>query len=394
MTSTPQRIGDLLASHPVWDGHNDLPWASREQVAYDLDRLDIGGEVPSTHTDLPRMRRGGVGAQFWSVYVDAKWAGERAVTATLEQVDFVRTMTSRYAGELALAVSSTDVRAARASGRIASLMGAEGGHSIDSSLGALRMLHALGVRYLTLTHNDNVPWADSATDEPVLGGLSAFGHEVVREMNRIGMAVDLSHVSADTMRDALETSLAPVMFSHSSARAVCDHPRNVPDDVLATLATKGGLCMVTFVPKFISPAVREWDLEAADAAATEDVHWADHTAYSAFIERHKQANPQPHATVDDVVAHVEHVREVAGVEHIGLGGDYDGVDQLPTGLEDVAGYPRLLGALAERGWSDEDLGRLTWGNAMRVLEGVEEVARDVSATRGPSIARIEDLDGR
>ena len=393
MTSSPQRISDLLASHPVWDGHNDLPWAAREQVAYDLDRLDIGGGVSTTHTDLPRLRRGGVGAQFWSVYVDAKWAGERAVAATLEQVDFVRTLSSRYAGELALALSAADVRAARASGRIASLMGAEGGHSIDSSLGALRMLHVLGVRYLTLTHNDNVPWADSATDEPVLGGLSPFGHEVVREMNRIGMAVDLSHVSDGTMRQAIETSVAPVMFSHSSARSVCDHPRNVPDDVLATLPANGGLCMVTFVPKFVSPAVREWDLEAADAAAAEDVHWADHTAYSAFIERYKRTRPQPRATIDDVVAHVEHVRDVAGVDHIGLGGDYDGVGQLPTGLEDVAGYPRLLEALADRGWSDDELGRLTWSNALRVLEGVEETARELSATRGPSIARIEDLDG-
>lgn len=393
MTSTSQRIADLLAGHPVWDGHNDLPWAAREQVAYDLDRLDVGGELSTTHTDLVRMRRGGMGAQFWSVYVDAKWAGERAVTATLEQVDFVRTMTSRYAGELALAVSSADVRAARSSGRIASLMGAEGGHSIDSSLGALRMLHALGVRYLTLTHNDNVPWADSATDEPALGGLSPFGREVVREMNRIGMVVDLSHVSADTMRHALETTEAPVMFSHSSARAVCDHPRNVPDDVLSQLPGNGGLCMVTFVPKFISPAVREWDLEAADAAGAEGVHWADHAAYTLFLERYRSSHPQPVATIDDVVAHVEHVREVAGVDHIGLGGDYDGVGVLPAGLEDVAGYPRLLEALAGRGWSDDDLGRLTWSNALRVLEGVEAVSRDLTASRGPSTARIEDLDG-
>ncbi|MFC7489177.1 MULTISPECIES: dipeptidase [unclassified Knoellia] len=392
MTSTGQRITDLLASQPVWDGHNDLPWAAREQVAYDLDRLDLGTELATTHTDLVRMRRGGMGAQFWSVYVDAKWAGERAVTATLEQIDFVRTMTTRYAGELALAVSAADVRAARANGRIASLIGAEGGHSIDSSLGALRMFHALGVRYLTLTHNDNVPWADSATDEPVLGGLSPFGREVVREMNRVGMAVDLSHVSADTMRDALATTTAPVMFSHSSARAVCDHPRNVPDDVLAQLPANGGLCMVTFVPKFVSPAVREWDLEAADAAAVEGVHWADHTAYTPFLERHRVTHPQPEATLDDVVAHVEHVREVAGVEHIGLGGDYDGVGVLPTGLEDVSCYPLLLEALAEGGWSDDDLGRLTWRNALRVLEGVEATARDLSG-RAPSTARIEDLDG-
>ncbi len=394
MTSTPARISELLASHPVWDGHNDLPWAAREQFAYDLDRLDLAGDVPTTHTDLPRLRRGGVGAQFWSVYVDATWAGERAVTATLEQVDFVRTMTDRYAGKLALAVSTADVRAAHASGRVASLLGAEGGHSIDSSLGALRMLHTLGVRYLTLTHNDNVPWADSATDEPVLGGLSPFGHEVVREMNRIGMAVDLSHVSADTMRHALSTTQAPVMFSHSSARAVCDHPRNVPDDVLTTLADNGGLCMVTFVPKFVSPAVRAWDVEASEAAAQVGVRSADFAAYRSFVETYRQAHPQPVATMADVVAHLEHVREVAGVDHVGLGGDYDGVGLQPVGLEDVASYPRLLAALADRGWSDDDLGRLTWGNAMRVLEGVQDVARELGAARGPSTARIEDLDGR
>jgi len=393
MTSTSQRITDLLAATPVWDGHNDLPWEARDQVGYDLDRLDVGSELTTTHTDLVRMRRGGVGAQFWSVYVDAKWAGEKAVTATLEQVDFVREMTRRYAGQLALAVSAADVRAARASGRIASLMGAEGGHSIDSSLGALRMLHALGVRYLTLTHNDNVPWADSATDEPVLGGLSPFGREVVREMNRIGMAVDLSHVSADTMRDALATTSAPVMFSHSSARAVCDHPRNVPDDVLSQLRDNGGLCMVTFVPKFISPAIRAWDLEAADAAEGEGISSADYTAYGPFVQKYSQAHPPPVATIDDVVAHVEHVREVAGIDAIGLGGDYDGVDVLPEGLDDVSGYPRLLEALANRGWSDADLGKLTWSNALRVLEGVEATSRDLGATRGPSTARIEDLDG-
>lgn len=393
MTSTPPRITGLLATHPVWDGHNDLPWAAREQVAYDLDRLDLATDLTTTHTDIARMRRGGMGAQFWSVYVDATFAGERAVTATLEQIDFVRNMTTRYAGELALAVSAADVREARTSGRIASLMGAEGGHSIDSSLGALRMLHTLGVRYMTLTHNDNVPWADSATDEPVLGGLSPFGREVVREMNRIGMIVDLSHVSADTMRDALATTVAPVIFSHSSARAVCDHPRNVPDDVLAQLPGNGGLCMITFVPKFVSPAVREWDLEAADVAQAEGIHSADYTAYSLFLKRYRTTHPQPTATIDDVLAHVEHVREVAGIDHIGLGGDYDGVGTLPVGLEDVSSYPRLLAALAEQGWSYDDLGKLTWSNALRVLEGVEATSRDISAARGPSTARIEDLDG-
>jgi membrane dipeptidase len=364
---TRSRIRDLLLRHPVIDGHNDLPWEARERVAYDWDRLDISQTGLPTHTDLPRLRAGGVGAQFWSVYVPSDLPAGEAVTATLEQVDAVHTMTSRYAADLALATSTAQVERAISQGRIASLIGAEGGHSIDSSMGALRMLFALGVRYLTLTHNDNVPWADSATDEPVLGGLSAFGREVVLEMNRLGMLVDLSHVSADTMRDALDTTQAPVIFSHSSARALCDHPRNVPDDVLARLADNGGVCMVTFVPYFVSQALRDWDREPSGGA-------------------------RPTATLADVVAHCEHVREVAGIAHIGLGGDYDGVDHLPEGLEDVTGYPRLLAALAERGWSDADLAALTGGNILRVLGESERRAGEISRTRGPSLARIEDLD--
>jgi membrane dipeptidase len=255
------------------------------------------------------------------------------------------------------------------------------------------MLHALGVRYLTLTHNENVPWADSATDEPVLGGLSPFGREVVREMNRVGMLVDLSHVSAGTMRDALDVAEAPVLFSHSSARAVCDHPRNVPDDVLARLAGNGGVCMVTFVPKFVSPAVLEWDLANRDAAELAGVDAHDDAAYHAFVDERTLSHPRPTATIDDVVAHCEHVRDVAGPAHIGLGGDYDGVDVQPVGLDDVSGYPRLLAALADRGWSDADLGALTGGNVLRVLGEAERRSREIALTRGPSLARIEDLDG-
>jgi membrane dipeptidase len=325
--------------------------------------------------------------------VPATLQGDAAVSATLEQVDAVHAMTARYAGDLALATTRADVERAWSQGRIASLMGAEGGHSIDSSLGTLRMLHALGVRYMTLTHNDNVPWADSATDEAVLGGLSPFGREVVREMNRLGMLVDLSHVSADTMRDALDVAQAPVVFSHSSARAVCDHPRNVPDDVLARLADNGGVCMVTFVPKFVSPRVREWDLEAREAAQAAGVDVGDDPTYDAFIAEQRLTRPAPRAVLDDVVAHCEHVREVAGARHIGLGGDYDGVDALPDGLEDVSAYPRLLAALADRGWSDTDLAGLTSGNVLRVLGEAEERAREIMLTRGPSLARIDDLDG-
>ncbi len=386
-------VRDVLAAHPVLDGHNDLAWAARELCGYDLGRLDLVGGTSATHTDLPRLRAGGVGAQFWSVYVPATLAGDEAVSATLEQVDFVRRLVASHPDVLAPARTADDVEAAIASGRVASLMGAEGGHSIGCSLGTLRMLHALGVGYLTLTHNDNLPWADSATDEAVLGGLSPFGGEVVREMNRLGMLVDLSHVSADTMRDAMAVTESPVVFSHSSARAVCDHPRNVPDDVLEALAANGGVCMVTFVPKFVSPAVREWDRRASRAALAHGVRPTDHVAYTAFLRHHRRDHPQPPSSVADVVAHCEHVREVAGIEHIGLGGDYDGTDGQPAGLEDVSGYPRLLEALADRGWSADDLGRLTSGNAVRVMRAAEDVAAALQRTREPSIATIEDLDG-
>lgn len=386
-------VTSVLHAHPVWDGHNDLPWAMREQVGYDCSVLDLAVLNDRTHTDIPRLRAGGVGAQFWSVFVPAQLAGDSAVAATLEQVDFVHQMTQRYAADLSLALTADDVDAAWSHGKIASLLGAEGGHSIGSSLGTLRMLYAVGVRYLTLTHNDNVPWADSATDEPVLGGLSEFGREVVREMNRLGMLVDCSHVSADTMRDALATSSAPIIFSHSSARAVCDHPRNVPDDVLTSLATQGGVCMVTFVPKFVSPTVREWDLAAAEDARAEGIDPANFTEYLAFCIRRREREPQPVATIADVVAHCEHVREVAGIEHIGLGGDYDGVDLLPEGLDDVSGYPALLDALADQGWSADDLGALTSDNIRRVLADAEDVARAEQQRRDPSLATIADLDG-
>jgi membrane dipeptidase len=372
--TTADRIAALLGKHPVWDGHNDLPWELREQSAYDLSAVDIAQRLTTTHTDLPRLREGGVGAQFWSVYVPAQLQGGAAVTATLEQIDCVHRMAERYPDTLRLALTAADVEQAWADGRIASLMGAEGGHSIDGSLAVLRMLHALGVRYMTLTHNDNVPWADSATDDELLGGLSPFGEDVVREMNRLGMLVDLSHTSAGTMRHALRVTSAPVVFSHSSARAVCDVPRNVPDDVLAALATNGGVCMVTFVPQFVSPAVAEWRATGAEAAAAQGIKNTDLGVFEPFIAEWRTRHPQPRTTLADVVAHVEHVREVAGVDHVGLGGDYDGTPTLPEGLEDVTGYPRLLSALADNGWSDADLGKLTSGNALRLLRDAESVA--------------------
>ena len=276
---------------------------------------------------------------------------------------------------------------------MASLVGAEGGHSINCSLGTLRQLHALGVRYLTLTHNANTPWADSATDRPVAGGLTAFGREVVREMNRVGMMVDLSHVSADTMRDALAVAEVPAIFSHSSARAVTDSPRNAPDDVLELLARGGGICMVTFVPKFVNAACADWHRGMVEAAAAEGIAEADGARFGPFADAYELVHPQPPADLADVVAHCEHVREVAGIDHVGLGGDYDGVAVLPRGLEDVATYPALLEALGDRGWSEDDLAKLTCRNILRVMRDVESGARELQQRRGPSLARIEDLDG-
>lgn len=398
-TTTPAdaraRVAAVLAQHPVWDGHNDLPWEARDLVAYDWSALDVAaGTGGRTQTDVPRLRAGGVGAQFWSVYVPSNLPGSSAVTATLEQVDAVHRMVERWPEHFRLALTTDDVEAAWREVRIASLLGAEGGQSIDSSLGALRTLYALGVRYMTLTHNHSTPWAESATDAPAPhGGLSAFGREVVREMNRLGMLVDLSHVSAGTMRAALDVSEAPVIFSHSSARAVCDVPRNVPDDVLARLAGNGGVCMVTFVPSFVTPAIGRWRAEAGEAARAAGIAPNDYAAFAAFSAQRATEHPVPPTTLDDVVAHVEHVRDVAGVDHVGLGGDYDGSSGFAPGLEDVSGYPNLLVALAERGWSDADLGKLTSGNVMRVLRDAEAVARRLQAERAPSVARIADLDG-
>jgi membrane dipeptidase len=383
---------ELLSRHPLVDGHNDLPWSIRTRFGHDLGRLNLAAPVAGTHTDLPRLRRGGVGGQFWSVYVPGTLRGDAAVATTLEQLDLVHRMVRCHPDDLELALSAEDAEAAFSRGRIASLLGAEGGHSIANSMGVLRMLHRLGVRYLTLTHNVNVPWADSATDVPAAGGLSAFGREVVREMHRIGMLVDLSHVADTTARDALGIAEAPVVFSHSGARAVCDHPRNVPDDLLGRLPANGGVCMVTFVPDFVSPQCRAWALELRAEVERRGLDPRDAGVRATVGAEYAADHPRPRAVLAEVADHVEHVRTVAGIDHVGIGGDFDGTDEVPDGLQDVACYPALIAELLARGWSRDECVQVIGGNVLRALREAEAVSRSLSARRTPSTARIEDLD--
>jgi membrane dipeptidase len=383
---------ELLSRHPLVDGHNDLPWSIRTRFGPDLGRLDLAAPVAGTHTDLPRLRRGGVGGQFWSVYVPGGLRDDAAVATTLEQVDLVHRMIRCHPDDLELALSAEDVEAAFSRGRIASLLGAEGGHSIANSMGVLRMLHGLGVRYLTLTHNVNVPWADSATDVPATGGLSAFGREVVQEMQRLGMLVDLSHVAATTAHDALGIAEAPVVFSHSGARAVCDHPRNVPDDLLCRLPANGGVCMVTFVPDFVSPRCRAWALGLRAEVELRGLDPRDAEVRATVGTEYAADHPRPRAVLAEVADHVEHVRTVAGIDHVGIGGDFDGTDEVPDGLQDVACYPALIAELLARGWSRDECVQVIGGNVLRALREAEAVSRSLSARRTPSTARIEELD--
>jgi membrane dipeptidase len=374
VTSQLDAATALLTRCPLIDGHNDLPWSLREACGSDADRTDLAAPVDFLHTDLPRLARGRVGAQFWSVFVPGSLAGESAVAATLEQIDFVRRMAGRYPAALELAFTAADVDRIFAAGKVASLMGAEGGHSIASSLGVLRSLYELGVRYMTLTHNSNVGWADSATDEPDCGGLSEFGRQVVGEMNRLGMLVDLSHVAVTTMRDALDAARAPVIFSHSSARALCDHPRNVPDEILAALPANNGVCMATFVPRFVSQECWDWDRELVQDMKRRELDTNDRATWVEARKEWVQANPSPQASLAQVADHVEHLREVSGVDHVGIGSDFDGTDQLPDGLSDVSCFPALFGALLDRGWSEADCRKLAGGNVLRVMREAEAAA--------------------
>ena len=359
---------------PLIDGHNDYPWALRGlDPGRDFSKAEISKPVPSLMTDIPRLRQGGVGGQFWSVYVPSTMQGKEAVRATLEQIDIVHRMMMRWPETFEIAYTAADIERSFKAKRIGSLIGMEGGHSIDNSLATLRMMHTLGAQYMTLTHSANLAWADASPGPAVLAGLSKFGEEVVREMNRLGMLVDLSHVSPDTMEDALRVTEAPVIFSHSSAKAICNVHRNVPDNVLQLVKKNNGVVMVTFVPGFISQAVADYD--ARPAAERANV-------------------PAPKATLSQVADHIDHIRKVAGIDHIGLGGDFDGISSVVVGLEDVSTYPALSAELLKRGYSDEDIKKIIGLNVLRVMRQVEKVAAGLQKTRQPSTATIEQLDGK
>lgn len=379
------RIERVLARNPVVDGHNDLAWEIRERYAGKVESLDLNDDTSmlayALQTDIPRLRKGGVGGQFWSVWTPPEITGPRAVELTLEQIDVVRRFVAANPRGFALAGTAADIRRIARAGRVASLIGVEGGHQIDGRLSVLRQYHALGVRYMTLTHTRSLPWADASTDEPIARGLTPFGRQVVAEMNRLGMIVDVSHVSDDTARAALAATRAPVIASHSSARALAAAPRNMPDDLLRAVGANGGVVMVNFYPAFLSNEWRSWDaartVEAERLGVPADLHGAKTPL---ALDRWERAHPEPRVTVATVADHVDHVAQVAGHDHVGLGGDFDGIGGAgPIGLKGVEGYPLLLAELARRGWSDADLAKLTNGNVLRVMERVEQVA---AASRG------------
>jgi membrane dipeptidase len=383
------RINHVLSQTPLIDGHNDLPWEIRERYKSDVAAINLSADTrhlpveagqAAFMTDIPRLRTGLVGAQFWSVWIPVSVPGFEAVQMTLEQIDLVKRMSAQYPADFAMAYTAADIRRIHKSHKIASLIGIEGGHQINNSLAMLRQMYDAGARYMTLTHSTNTPWADSATDTPAHHGLTPFGIEVVREMNRLGMLVDLSHVSPDTMKAALAVSQAPIMFSHSSARALDDHPRNVPDDVLRAVTANGGIVMVNFAPPYVSAARNRWEAD----------HAAERTRYNsppfaglyigqperakAALEEWEAQHPRPATTLAQVADHIEHIRQIAGVDHVGLGSDFDGIPDAPVGLEGVDRYPALLEELMRRGWSDSDIAKLAGENLLRTMAAAEQVS--------------------
>lgn len=402
------RLARILEKTPLIDGHNDLPWEIRQRFHGKVAKIDLNGDttaLPVTGdsvplmTDIRRLRRGHVGGQFWSVYIPVEVQGAQAVQATIEQIDIVRQMAERYPEDLEVAYTAADIRRIHQSHRVASLIGIEGGHQIHNSLAVLREMYALGARYMTLTHVLNTDWADAATDAPKHHGLTLFGREVVREMNRLGMLVDLSHVSPEAMQAALEASAAPVIFSHSAARALVDHQRNVPDDILRLLARNGGVVMVNFYPGYILASRYRWDAdEAAERARYSDPPYAglyvgQPERAKAALDAWEKAHPAPQASLTDVADHIEHIRQIAGVDHVGLGSDFDGIPVTPQGLEGVDKYPALLAELLRRGWSETDVAKLAGENVLRVLAVAQNVSARLRATTAASEATIEELDG-
>ncbi|HMA01057.1 MAG TPA: dipeptidase [Gemmatimonadaceae bacterium] len=390
------RAKRILRTTPLVDGHNDLAWRIREDkhAPRDVEAYDLRKTTPG-HTDLSRMKSGELGAQFWSVYVPGEIKDSGYARVQLEEIDIARRFIAKYPERLALATRASDIRKDFDQGKVASFLGMEGGHAIENSLGALRAYYDLGVRYMTLTHNVTLDWADAALDAPKHGGLTPFGREVVREMNRLGMLVDLAHVSPGTMSAALDVSAAPVIFSHSGARALVDHPRNVPDSILARLRTNGGIVMIPFVNSFVSPDVRAHDL-AQEAAAKDAANRFpnDTAAVSHEMDAWRAAHPTPLASLAQVADQIDHVRDVAGIDHVGIGSDFDGFTDVIPGLEDVSRFPYLFAELARRGWSDADLRKLAGENFIRVFTRAEAVSARLRRERGPSTTTIDDRSGQ
>ncbi len=390
------RVKKLLATTPIIDGHNDVPWEIREnkEMPRDVDHYDLRTNLKDHDTDLARLKQGGVGGQFWSIYIPGEVKDSGYARIQLEQFDIARRMIARYDKEMVFAKTAADARRAIAAGKFPSFLGLEGGHAIENSLGALRVYYDLGARYMTLTHNVTLDWADAALDKPTHGGLTPFGKEVVREMNRLGMMVDLSHVSPGVMSDALNVTEAPVMFSHSSARALSDHPRDVPDSILARVKQNGGIVMVTFVREFVSQKNLDWrtarNTRRRELASS---FGGDTARVRAAMDDWFKANPEPVVTLKEVADHFDHMKAIAGADHIGIGADFDGTGgEHIQGLEDVSKYPDLLAELARRGWTDAELRMVASGNILRVLEENEKVAARLQKTRRPSTKTIDELD--
>jgi membrane dipeptidase len=403
------RVVQVLKHTPLIDGHNDLPWEIRERFKGRLAAIDLNADTSKLPappdaallmTDIPRLRAGLVGGQFWSVWVPVDIQGPEAVQTTLEQIDLVKRIAAKYPADFEMAYTAADVRRIHKAGKIASLIGIEGGHQINNSLAVLRQMYELGARYMTLTHVRNTAWADAATDAPAHHGLTPFGAEVVREMNRLGMLVDLSHVSPETMQAALAISEAPVIFSHSSARALVDHPRDVPDDILRLVAKNGGVVMVNFAPGYVSAARHQWEADRAAEVARYNsppyggLYIGQPDRAKAALAHWESEHPMPVTTLEQVADHIDHVRQVAGIDHVGIGSDFDGIPDAPRGLEAVDRYPALLMELMRRGWTDGDVAKVAGENVLRVLADNERVAANLRSARPPSEAQLETTQPR